>query len=312
MDGRGRIVEPLNGGRARARRRPADLSIGWRWRLRRWSRPLFEFQLPRGVGFAAAALFMLASAGYGMVHGGQIAMAVAELKEARDTAANALGFRIAAIALAGQHQLTREEIFVAAGVSARSSLLFFDAAAARAQLKTSPWIAEATVLKLYPGRLHIAITERAAFALWQQDGKVAVIADDGVVLEPYVTPKFAALPLVVGRGADGKARDFLALIDRHPTIRAQLYASVLVAERRWNLKLKNGIDVRLPEFEIERALDTLAQLARDKKLLARDIVAIDLRLPDRVTVRLSDEAAAAREDALKEKDKKVKRKGGDA
>ena len=44
----------------------------------------------------------------------------------------------------------------------------------------------------------------------------------------------------------------------------------------------------LPEAEPERALQTLVDLDRDKKLLSRDIADVDLRLPDRVTVRLSD------------------------
>jgi cell division protein FtsQ len=103
--------------------------------------------------------------------------------------------------------------------------------------------------------------------------------------------------------------DFLAVLDRYPEIRAAVRASILVAERRWNLRLTTGIDVRLPEADVEQALDRLVALDREKKLLSRDIVAVDLRLPDRVTVRLSDAAAQAREDALKEKKKK---KGGDA
>ena len=89
-----------------------------------------------------------------------------------------------------------------------------------------------------------------------------------------------------------------------------LRASILVAERRWNLRLANGIDVRLPETSVEAALDRLAELDRDKKILSRDITAIDLRLPDRVTVRLSDTAAQARDEALKANAKK--KKGGDA
>jgi cell division protein FtsQ len=68
--------------------------------------------------------------------------------------------------------------------------------------------------------------------------------------------------------------------------------------------------VRLPESEIPRALDTLVALDAEKKLLSRDIAAIDLRLADRVTVRLSDEAAERREQAAKEKEKKTK--GGKA
>ena len=95
------------------------------------------------------------------------------------------------------------------GVNGRSSLLFLDAATVRDKLKANPWIADATILKLYPGQLQIDIVERSAFALWQQDGRLSVIADDGAVLEPYVSRRFLSLPLVVGKGAETRARDFL-------------------------------------------------------------------------------------------------------
>ena len=184
----------------------------------------------------------------------------------------------------------------------------------RLRLLTNPWIAEAAVLKLYPGRLRIAITERKAFALWQKDARLYLIAADGTVLETYVPPRFAALPLVVGDGAEHGAKDFLHLLKAYPDVARSVTASVLVAERRWNLHLKNGVEVLLPERAPAQALAMLVDLDRDKKLLARDIVNVDLRLPDRVTVRQSDAAAAARDEALKaaEKAKKVKGKGSDA
>jgi cell division protein FtsQ len=115
---------------------------------------------------------------------------------------------------------------------------------------------------------------------------------------------------VVGRGAAARAKEILTLLDRYPDLRDQVRASVLIGERRWNLRLRNGLDVRLPETEVEPALAALVALDKDKKLITRDIVAIDLRLPDRVTVQLSDVAAAARADALK--DKKPVKKGGSA
>jgi cell division protein FtsQ len=269
-----------------------------------------DLRLPRWAGAAASALLILASIGYGVAKGGHGPMIVGFLKDTRDAAANAAGFRIAAVSLSGEKQVSRAEIFAAAGVTERASMLFLDVDGARARLKAIPWIADATVRKLYPDRLQITVTERDAFALWQLDGKVSVISADGTVVGPLDDWRFANLPLVVGAGAARKARDFLAVLDDHPDIRKQVRASILVAERRWNLKLKNGVDVRLPEFDFSRALDTLTALDRDKQLLARDISAVDLRLPDRVSVRLSDEAARAREEALK--DKKVKRKGGDA
>jgi cell division protein FtsQ len=195
-------------------------------------------------------------------------------------------------------------------VTGRASLLFLDADAARAQLLANPWIADAAILKLYPDRLQITITERHAFALWQKDGRVSVIAADGTVLEPFVEKRYLDLPLVVGRDAERQAKDFLTVIDRYPEIRAALRASILVADRRWDLRLINGINVQLPETGIEAALHRLVALDHDKKLLSRDVTVVDLRLPDRVTVRLSDAAAAARDDALKAPMKK--KKGGDA
>jgi len=129
------------------------------------------------------------------------------------------------------------------------------------------------------------------------------------VLEPYVAPRLVQLPLVVGRGAQSKAKEFLALLGRHPALRDVVLASVLVGERRWNLRLKNGIDVRLPESNVAAALERLVALDRERNLTTRHIVAIDLRLPDRLTVRLSDAAAQTRLDAVKDKPRK---KGGDA
>jgi cell division protein FtsQ len=329
MDGGGRLAQPLTrtrqskGARAAAPRRPRErtplrdqlrhfydrLALRGKIILHRLS-PILSLQLPRGAGAAAAALLILMSGVYGAVKGGHVQVMAGHLQELRDSVGNALGFRIAAVALVGQKQVTREEILTHAGVTGRSSLLFLDAADMRARLKTMPWVADATVLKLYPDRLQIEVTERKPFALWQKDGRVSLIAKDGTVLEPFVAPRFITLPLVVGTGAESKAREFLALLDRYPEIRGAVRASVFVAERRWNLRLKNGIDVRLPEGEIERALDTLVALDRERKLFSRDITAIDLRLADRITVRLSDAAAQARDDAFK--DKKSRRKGSDA
>jgi cell division protein FtsQ len=336
MDGRGRIAQPLTWlaqwrallpalGRAVKRprvrrngtcqaRAPGNAELPpsrlARW-LRRSTRTILNVRLPRGVGIAAATLLVVASLAYGVVRGDHITTIVDTLKDVRDSAANAAGFRIVSLAMTGQQHVSREEVLAIAGVTDHTSLLFLDVEAARERLKTNPWVADATVLKLYPGELQIGITEREPFALWQKEGRISVIADDGTVLEPYVAPRLLRLPLVVGRGAETKAKEFLALVGRYPEIGAQVRASVLIGERRWNLRLKNGLDVRLPEDGIGPALERLVALDREVKLISRDIASIDLRLPDRVTVRLSGAAAQARSDALKDK-KPPAKKGGAA
>jgi len=291
---------------AKSRRRffwMANRGLAGRWRSR-------LARLPSGIGIAGSVLLLAGALGYGVVKGQHVADLVTWFKDARDTVANSVGLRIAAISLTGSKEVSREEILTTAGVTGRASLLFLDADAARTRLMANPWIGDAAVLKLYPDRLQITVTERQAFAIWQKDGRVSVIAADGTVLEPFVERRYVGLPLVVGNGAERVAKDFLAVIDQYPDIRAQLRASILVAERRWNLRLANGIDVRLPETDVVAALDRLVALDRDKKLLSRDITMVDLRLPDRVSVRLSDAAAQARDEALAAN--KKKKKGGDA
>ena len=272
---------------------------------------LLERYVPRRVGIAATVLLLLGSAGFGVVRGNHLDEVINTLSDARNAAANAAGFRIASVTLNGRKQLTQDEILAIGGVNGRSSLLFLDAATVRDRLKANPWIADANVLKLYPDRLQIDVTERSAFALWQQDGRLAVVADDGAVLETYVSRRFATLPLVVGKGADTRARDFLALLDRYPQVRSVTKAAIFVGERRWNLRLKDGLDIRLPENDVGNALAMLSKLDKDDRLFSRDIVAIDMRLPDRLTVRLSEDAAKAREE-LFNKANSAKKKAGAA
>ncbi len=266
--------------------------------------------LPPGAGVIGTVLLIAGSLAYGVVRGGHVSDVVDEFKSARDAAANTAGFRITAVSLTGAKEVSREEILTTAGVTGNASLLFLDADAARAKLMANPWIGDAAVLKLYPDRLQVTITERQAFALWQKDGRVSVVADDGTVLEPFVEGRYIGLPVVIGKGAERNAKDFLNVLGRYPDVRTLVRASILVAERRWNLRLLNGIDVRLPETDVDGALKRLVQLDHDKKLLTRDITVVDLRLPDRVTVRLSDAVAQARDEALSAN--KKKKKGGDA
>jgi cell division protein FtsQ len=278
--------------------------------LRRPRLALGRLRRLRFAGVLASILILLAGLLYGVVRGGHLPTVIDWLKDGRDMAANAVGFRIAAVAIAGHKHLSRDEILAIAGVNGRTSLLFLDAAETRAKLKSNPWVGDATVQKLFPDRLAVTVTERAAFALWQTGGQISVIADDGTVLESYLSRAVMTLPFVVGAGAATRAKDFLALLDRHPELRDNVRASVLIGERRWNLRLKNGVNVRLPETDIAHALDHLAALDREKNLLARDISVVDLRFPDRVTVRLTESLAQAREEALKAK--RPKPKGGSA
>ena len=294
-----RSAKPRPSAKPRLEREPPRFLIGF-----------IERHLPRRAGLAATVLLLVGSAGLGVVKGGHLEAFIVAVSDTRNAIANSAGFRITSVAINGRKQLTQDEVLGIGGVNGRSSLLFLDAATVRDKLKSNPWISDATVQKFYPGQIQIDIVERTAFALWQQDGRLAVISDDGAVLQSYVSRRFVSLPLVVGKGADIRARDFLALLARYPQVQSVTRAAIFVGERRWNLRLKDGLDIRLPENDVGNALAALSKLDREERLFSRDIVAVDMRLPDRLTVQLSEDAAKAREELFK--DKKTKKKAGDA
>ena len=70
---------------------------------------------------------------------------------------------------------------------------------------------------------------------------------------------------------------------------ARVRAAIWVGDRRWNLRLDNGIDIRLPEKDPQAAWAWLVALERDRQLLSHGIIAIDLRIPSRLVVQRRDQ-----------------------
>ena len=113
---------------------------------------LVERHLPNRLGVTLTVLMLLGSAGLGIVKGGHVDEFMVALSDTRNALANSAGFRITEIAINGRKQLSQDEVLAIGGVNGRSSLLFLDATTLRDKLKANPWISDATILKLYPGR----------------------------------------------------------------------------------------------------------------------------------------------------------------
>jgi hypothetical protein len=80
------------------------------------------------------------------------------------------------------------------------------------------------------------------------------------------------LPLVVGEGANIHASELFDILDHYPFVAARITAASRVADRRWNLILDDGVEVKLPENELEKAIQTLAELDQSEQIFERDIV----------------------------------------
>ncbi len=263
----------------------------------------------RRLGVALTVLFFGATGVTGMIDGGHWPTVRAEIENLHVTVANAVGFRVIAVATEGQSALTDDEVLLALGIGENTALPFLDVGAARDRLMANPLVQDATVRKLYPDRVTVHLVERKPFALWQHDGKVQILAEDGTPIDEFRDSRFAHLPLVVGPSANLRARPLLDALDGAPKIKTETYAAVLVAERRWNLRLRSGVEVKLPETGFREALARLESLQATRNLFSKDIAIVDLRSPIRTVVRVTPEAADKLAEAEKAAEKARKKAG---
>jgi len=268
-------------------RRPARLLA--RLAQGEWTPPRFAATIGSTLVIGSAAL-------YGAYLGGHLPFAL-------QSVTSRTGFAVDSVRVTGNRETSEIDILDRLGFDGWTSLVGFDAAAARDRLKELPWVEGAEVRKIYPRELEVQVEERQAFAVWQHAGALHVIEADGKPIVDYFGSGRSDLPLVVGAGAETHGAGFVETVARFPELAAQVKAHVRVGGRRWNLVFKNGVTVKLPERGEAAALEALAALERDDKLLGRDITAVDLRFPDRVVVKLSPEAAEERAEALKAKGK---------
>jgi cell division protein FtsQ len=257
----------------------------WRWR-RHWG------AIKRGAGFGALALVLVA-----MLWGwrsGSINAGVAALGEQLTTRLARAGLVVETVMVTGRRRTSPSALLAALDVSRGDPLLGVDLAAARARIERLGWVKSARLTRRLPDRIDIALAERVPFAVWQYRDRLRLIDAQGAVIAGVDPARFASLPLIVGKGAPAHAAALLEELESEPELARRVRAAVRIADRRWNLRFDNGVDVRLPENNPMDAWRKLARLERQYRILARDIVLLDLRLPDRLIVRLSPAEARRR------------------
>jgi len=254
---------------------------------RRWGSPGLRRRMRLGfigLGLTAAAVAL----GLGAPMAG-----LGKLKAGLQGLAVEAGLTVRKITVLGRKDTTREDLLAALGVSQGDPILGIDTEAARARLEQLGWVRTASVTRILPDTLQVVLVERRPLAVWQTNGRHMLVDRDGHVI-PGQGSDMAGLPLVVGEGAPAHAADILSVIALEPKLAALVVAAVRVADRRWDIRLGNGITVRLPEADYEAAWRRLAVLERSHGLTDRAIDAVDMRLADRLVIHMLDDAIKSR------------------
>ena len=288
----------------RRRNAPAERSFGRRAvrpanAVMQWIEDVREGTFGMKPFTMATVALILAVGLYGLFVGGHVSAAGNAVANRANSLLALAGFSIDDVTVTGRSHADAQQLLAALGVKRGDAIFGFDTEAARARVERVDWVQSATVTRLLPDAIRIDIVERKPFAVWQRGGTLSVVDAKGHQITDDNVQAYANLPFIVGFGGAREAEDILTLMAQtQPQLLSRVRAFVRVGDRRWNLRLENGVDVKLPEVGIEKALADVVRLDATYKIFSRDIESVDLRLPDRVSVALTPEAAGERGDAL--------------
>lgn len=139
--------------------------------------------------------------------------------------------------------------------------------------------------------LQVDVVERVPVVLWRNEQGLQLLDNEGVLVGPaFLRADWPELPLIVGDGANKYVTEALDLVAAAEPLSARLRGLVRMGERRWNVVLDRDQRILLPETDAVQALERVIAMDQAVDMLERDLLAVDLRLPSRPTLRMADGA----------------------
>ncbi len=268
--------------------RPDPAPSRWSYRLQRLMlTPLFRLGLRIGVPFCLT--FGVATA-YLADEGRREALSL-KLADLREQVATRPEFMVSLLAVEGASTGIEEDIREIFPYDLPASSFDLDLEHVQEMVEGLPAVAKASLRIRQGGVLLAKVTERDPVAVWRNFDGLGVVDAEGVVVDELVSRAARPeLPLIVGQGADQAVPEALDILRAAAPLQARLRGLVRMGERRWDVVLDRGQRILLPEANPVRALERVIVLDEVQEALARDVVAIDMRLAERPTLRMSENA----------------------
>lgn len=251
--------------------------------------PVSHALLQRGVTWGIVLVVLAVVLGLASFFG-LPAMARMELAE---LAARA-GYEVKKVEVRGTRRMDEMSVYSIALGQVDRSMLNVDLEAVRQQILALPYVGDARVSRRLPDTLIVDIVERQPAAVWQHQGRLALIDAGGRVLQPVTLGAVPNLPLLVGVDANLQAERFTRMIEAAPALKALVSGATWVGDRRWDLRFQSGETLALPEGD-EAAAAALVEFARLEginRLLGRGILRFDMRDPDKFVLRMPKDRTA--------------------
>jgi cell division protein FtsQ len=199
-----------------------------------------------------------------------------------------LGFEVQQIRVEGVEALPAMKVVETAGIMPGDPMLRLDVHSARERLRQLAEVREVRIERKLPDQVVIIINERQPYALWQHDGRQQWIDRDGTVLTHQTRDANSNDIVLVGDNVPQYAEHLFTLFERLPSLQKQVMSAQRIGNRRWNVTLRNGMVIKLPQDHMDAAWTRLEQMVQKEQLLERAVRSVDLRFEDRTLLTLEE------------------------
>jgi cell division protein FtsQ len=201
-------------------------------------------------------------------------------------------FKVSAAQISGAGPTLEEDIREVLPVDFPISSFSLDVQEMRKILVELDPVADAS-LQVRDGILFIDVSERKPAFVWRKRDGLELLDETGHYVRSITARMdYPDLPLVAGEGADKNIAEARALLASAMPLADRLRGLIYVGERRWDLALDRNQRIMLPAEGAVQALEKVLILNDTQELLDRAISAVDMRLSERPTLRLNDDASS--------------------
>lgn len=205
-----------------------------------------------------------------------------------------LGFQLDDVVVEGRIRTDKTHILKTANLSRGKSLFSIDLVQVKNKLEEVPWVNAVSVERRFPDTLFIRISEREPVAIWQNKSQLYLVDREGGLIQTKEN-KYGGLLRISGLQAPKHIGALVVLLDKFPEIKNRVTAAIHLRSTRWDIQLDGRVMIKLPERDAEKALAYLLDLENHHHLMDREILNIDLRIPDQLILRLTPEGAQMRD-----------------
>ncbi|WP_341763862.1 cell division protein FtsQ/DivIB [Candidatus Tisiphia endosymbiont of Beris chalybata] len=188
-----------------------------------------------------------------------------------------IGFRLENVLIEGQDNINEEDILATLNADKGTPIFSLDLALIKNSLKGNPWVKNVTVIeRRLPCTLYIRLVERVPIAIWQFNGQISLIDEEGYKITNNIE-NFSNLLHVVGSDANINTSKLIEYLEPCPALKTKIISAVRYGSRRWNLNLEQNITIKMPDADFKHALNYLVKLNEENMLFNQNYKVIDLR-----------------------------------